>query len=93
MAIDYSALALPKPEPTKRLKARRKRQAAKVVQSVRAAVVERAHGFCERCGLYVGLDGHAHHRTPRSRGGTWTLDNILLLCPFCHMSAHRTGAL
>lgn len=82
-----------KPEPRKRIKARKKRASRKVVQSVRATVVKDTDECCERCGRWVGADGHAHHRIPRSRGGKWTVDNIEYLCGICHMTAHRTGAL
>lgn len=89
MAVGYG-VACPKPEPQKRVTARRKRQAAKVVKSVRAQVVDDASGRCEDCGVYVGAHfGHAHHRVPRSLGGTWTVENIKLVCPCCHARAHR----
>jgi 5-methylcytosine-specific restriction endonuclease McrA len=89
--MGQGGVACPKPEPRKRVKARRKLQAAKVVKSVRAAVVERAGGKCERCGLWPTW-GHAHHRKPRSLGGKWTVENIILLCPSCHAKAHRRTA-
>lgn len=47
MAIGYG-VAVPKPETRKRVKGRRKRQAAKVVKSVRARCVER-DGACRIC--------------------------------------------
>lgn len=45
MAIDYSALAIPKPEPRKRTKARRDRQESKVKKTVREHTVAR-DGHC-----------------------------------------------
>ena len=93
MAIDYSGFAISKPEPRARTKRRQKRQARKVVQSVRARVVERAGMRCERCRSWCGvMGGHAHHRKPRSLGGQWTMRNIIYLCPFCHAEAHTKGA-
>ena len=80
-----------KPEARRRVKARRKRQMANVIRSVRAAVVARARGCCERCGRWCGTAGHAHHRRPRSRGGTWTFTNIQWLCPDCHRTVHAAG--
>lgn len=92
MAVGFGE-ACPKPEARKRVKARRKRQAAKVVKSVRARLVERANSCCERCGMFSGDAGHAHHRIPRSRGGKWTMETMEYLCPGCHYDAHMTGAL
>jgi 5-methylcytosine-specific restriction endonuclease McrA len=83
----------PKPEPRKRVKGRQRRAARKIVTHVRADVVKRANGCCERCGLYCGDAGHAHHRIPRSRGGQWTVENIQYVCPGCHLEAHLTNAL
>ena len=82
-----------KPGPTARARATRRRAAMALAKVVRAAVVKRAEGCCERCGLYVGDDGHAHHRIPRSRGGKWTIENIQYLCVVCHQTAHRTNNL
>lgn len=52
----------------------------------RAQLHERAHGCCERCGLYGA--NNAHHRRNRSQGGTDTLSNLALLCgsgtTLCH---------
>lgn len=81
------------PGPTARYRAKRRRAAAKVVKVVRPLVVDRAASCCERCGVYVGDDGQAHHRLPRSRGGAWTLENIAYLCASCHSTAHRTNTL
>lgn len=86
-------IAYPKPDTRKRAKGRKRYQARKLVGSVRAAVVERAQGCCERCGQYCGEAGHAHHRIPRSRGGAWTVENIEYLCAGCHLQAHLTNAL
>jgi 5-methylcytosine-specific restriction endonuclease McrA len=93
----YRTAGVPKPEPRQRIKARQKRASAKVIKSVRAQVIERAEGRCERCGAFLGLDwgsdGQAHHRIPRSRGGQWTVENIEYLCAACHREAHRTNTL
>jgi len=90
--MGQGGIACPKPEPRKRVKARRKRQAAQVVKSVRAQCVERSGGSCEECGCECLFDGHAHHKIPRSLGGKWTTENIVYLCPLCHAKAHRRTA-
>lgn len=92
MAIAFG-VACPKPESRKRIKGRKDREHAKVRKSVRADVVIRAKGCCERCGQFCGDAGHAHHRIPRSRGGKWTVENIQYVCPGCHLEAHFTNAL
>jgi hypothetical protein len=53
VTIDYSGLPLAKPEPRKRVKARNKRHAAKVVQDVRAQVAAR-DGYCRLHWLHDG---------------------------------------
>ena len=88
MAIGFG-VACPKPEPRKRVKARRDRQSAKVVKKVRETCVELASESCQRCGRFVSAFGHAHHRLARSLGGKWTVENIEFLCPRCHNIAHR----
>ncbi len=82
-----------KPGPTAKARAKRRRAAMKVARTVRATVVDETCGRCERCGLYLGDYGHAHHKIPRSRGGKWTVENIEYLCPPCHDLAHRTNTL
>ena len=81
------------PGVTAKARAKRKRAVQKVAKSVRAEVVTLAQSCCERCGIYCGDCGHAHHRLPRSRGGKWTVENIEYLCPGCHLEAHLTNAL
>ncbi len=82
-----------KPGPTAKYRAKRRRYVGKVVKHVRPQLVARAQGICERCPQWCGDYGHAHHRIPRSRGGTWTLENLEYLCPGCHMLAHLENAL
>jgi 5-methylcytosine-specific restriction protein A len=54
---------------------------------VRAVVIERAQGYCERCGEKRGSE--AHHRRARGAGGTRRPEtnrpsNALWLCGGCH---------
>lgn len=66
---------------------------------VKAAILARDNGRCDRCGFRVTI-GHFHHRHPREMGGTrkrWVglPSNGLLLHPACHdwVEGHRTLAL
>lgn len=96
MAIDYSVLAIPKPEPRKRVKARRKRQFAKARKASRAARYAMDGGRCVRCKrpLYLnpsdeGADwfnvANINEKRPRSLGGD-PLDpkGQNTLCAGCH---------
>jgi hypothetical protein len=64
-------------------------------QEVKAIIWERAHGFCDRCGLPVQY-GVCHHRCPRRAGGSSREDlglpsNGVLLHNSCHdfVESHR----
>jgi 5-methylcytosine-specific restriction endonuclease McrA len=87
MAVGFG-VAVPKGTPRRILKARKKRCERRVIREVRAAAINRARGFCERCGVHCLYSGEAHHLVYRSRGGKWTLENILFLCRSCHGLAH-----
>lgn len=86
----YSTCGTPKCIPRRILKARKLRTAKAIRTPIRAAVVEQAEECCERCGVFCGQDGHAHHKVPRSLGGLWTLENIEYLCWKCHRVEHNT---
>lgn len=65
---------------------------------VRAIILERSGGLCERCGQKRGTE--AHHRRPRGAGGsrrddTNTASNSVWLCSECHrhIETNRTEAL
>ena len=75
----------PKPEPWKKVKARRKRQQWKADRAVYQAVDERDGQCCSKCGVF-GV--HRHHKTFRSQGGKTTMENIESLCRMCHQKAH-----
>ena len=51
-------------------------------RSVRAAVMERAGGFCESCFRFVGEDGHADHFFGRAKAEE-TEPNVWCLCLSC----------
>lgn len=95
MPIDYSALKFSKG--TLRIVARKAKVRAekRTEQHAKTAAWKRANGRCERCGRHVkrgasdSLDaGHCHHKTYRSHGGTWDVNNLEVLCGPCHMGVH-----
>lgn len=62
--------------------------------------VGRRDGYrCQECGIRVGriagrapgLQFHAHHKVPESRGGKATLDNLVTLCSICHATKASRG--
>lgn len=53
---------------------------------LRDLVLGRAEGKCEVCGTEGTL--HAHHTTYRRCWGNEKLEDLIVLCPFCHMRVH-----
>lgn len=74
--------------PRRILKARKKRDLHKRIKQVRADVLLRAAGCCEVCGNFCLDTGECHHKNLRSRGGEWSMANILFLCRTCHGKQH-----
>lgn len=64
----------------------RKKRTQSAETAFRLTVLKRASHACERCGSTQNL--HAHHRVPRSRGGTHEPDNGHCLCGGCHALVH-----
>ena len=54
----------------------------RVNKRVRAAVVERAAGCCERCWFWLGDDGHLDHFFGR-KNAPETISTCWYLCPKC----------
>jgi 5-methylcytosine-specific restriction endonuclease McrA len=52
----------------------------------RELVGDRDHYGCVECG--VGNRLHLHHRRAINEGGTHHIDNLVLLCEFCHSEVH-----
>lgn len=55
----------------------------------RAAVMARAEDKCEACFFPCFAIAHIHHIYPVSRGGTGIPENLIVLCPNCHVCIHR----
>jgi hypothetical protein len=54
---------------------------------LRAAVLHKAHGRCQMCGMTVAEDGvklEADHKVPRNWGGETTEDNLWAICQACN---------
>lgn len=47
------------------------------------------NGICDNCGNDNYNILQVHHKIERCNGGTDDLDNIVLLCPNCHMVEHH----
>ena len=62
------------------------------LRRVRAAVIERAGGICERCHDERCKPLHVHHTKRRSQGGEHTLDNLRALGERCHAEVHAGSA-
>lgn len=57
---------------------------------VRREVLERDGHACVRCGSQAGVVPlEVAHVVPLSRGGTANTDNLITLCPNCHVAADR----
>ncbi len=103
-ASNFPGLAIPKPEPIKRSKGRKKRQFAKARKTCRAARYMADGGRCVRCRrpLYLnpsdeGADwfnvANINEKRPRSLGGD-PLDpkGADTLCARCHTGSGRHRA-
>lgn len=57
---------------------------------LRAAIRDRQHDRCGKCGTDCNeqTGGEVHHVLMRSRGGRDELDNLVLLHPECHRWVH-----
>ena len=90
----------PKPEPWKKVKARRKRERIERRRDCRAQVFARDGGRCIKCRRRLALllqdaahefdVAHIHEVKLRSLGGDPTdPDNCVTLCHECHRDAHE----
>lgn len=62
---------------------------SEVWSRIRLAVLERDGYACVLCGKTAPSRLHVHHILKRRDGGTNHHDNLLTVCPSCHMKADR----
>lgn len=61
---------------------------AEFSDAVKQAVLDRAGGYCEKCGCPIS-EGEFHHRMPRKMGGTKRELNTVSNCLFVHRMGHQ----
>ena len=49
------------------------------------------HRFCEACGAWVSDGVKPHHIKTRGAGGRDVHENLIRLCPVCHIHIHAKG--
>lgn len=49
---------------------------------IRAQAIKKYGDKCELCGFKLVVD--THHILPKNKGGSHTIDNLIVLCPNCH---------
>lgn len=92
-ASNFQGLAIPKPEPRWKAKARQVAENTRVLKAAYAEVDKRDGHCCRVCHKRVGGIGmlyaaHHHHLIYRSRGGADETQNIVTLCVRCHQAQH-----
>ena len=55
----------------------------------RKKVYQRDGYQCQRCGVSGNAELHAHHKVPKSKGGSHRLSNLTTLCSDCHSQVHH----
>lgn len=62
------------------------------LKSKEKVLAKRQNGRCAHCrqSLFNGERLHKHHKVPRSRGGSDSLENLQLLHMFCHQQLHAS---
>jgi HNH endonuclease len=71
----------------------------RVPATIRNEVGKRDRYLCQECGIRVGrvatrvpgLQFHAHHKVPQSRGGRDTPSNLVTICSICHALKRSRG--
>jgi len=58
-------------------------------KAIREYVVNKYHGYCKDCGLYVGKSGHVHHEYSTTGDDYSDVEHLILLCISCHRKRHQ----
>lgn len=95
-ASNWEGLAIPKPPPRWKDKAKKAAENTRILKAAYAKVDARDSHCCRVCRKRVGGIGmlyaaHHHHLTPRSLGGQHETQNICTLCVSCHDAIHSSG--
>lgn len=69
----------------------KRKERGRIKSQTYAKVIERDKHECILCGS--GHNLQCHHHIYRSRGGTGTEDNLVMLCVGCHHLAHSSKAI
>lgn len=80
----------PKPEPSKKTKARKDYQENKYLTSQEQEVLSRSQGMCENPDCTEEISS-CHHIIPRGQGGSDCRTNLIGLCCDCHDKALGKG--
>lgn len=57
-------------------------------KAIRDFVIKKYQAKCVNCGLYVGRRGHIHHEPANGEEDYNDINNLQLLCIFCHHKRH-----
>lgn len=92
-ASNYTGLAIPKPAPRWKTKAKQAAENTRAIKACYAEVDKRDSYCCRVCHRRVGGIGmlyaaHHHHLVYRSAGGTHESRNVITLCVACHQAVH-----
>jgi len=61
-------------------------------EEIRQHLLEEHGGICQNCGRWPDNFGlELHHIKFKSRGGQSNLENCVLICKSCHLTAHGIG--
>lgn len=69
-------------------RARKRGSGGALSKNIVSALLDRQDGKCIYCAIDLKLGKHLDHKTPLSRGGSNTDDNVQLTCPLCNMRKH-----
>jgi len=68
-----------------------KRNTSTIPRKTRQKILTRDRHQCRRKGCHHTRYLHIHHITPRARGGTTEIGNLVTLCATCHDLWHQKG--